>query len=172
MDLDQAKLEYELGQLAQALEQGTAMPCQVLPAGAEIPIPTLAIQLEPDYRRRDRIATVMFVPLPSDQVESLKLLQLYCELPLYLDQRKEEVLAYLAWLNLQLPLGAFAIDPESQLVFKYVYALGKFKTIEPEEFIEAFLLWMFSMDSVFQSIEELAEGTKDLQTLIDSFFDE
>lgn len=61
---------------------------------------------------------------------------------------------------LHLPIGAFGIDAEGKIGFKYVYALAIFETIDREAFLETLLLWLFILDTVSALIEEINDGDR------------
>jgi hypothetical protein len=161
--LNQAKERYELQQLEAAITGQLDLTCQLLLHSPEVPVDTLTVVLELDPHGRTRVASLMFIPLDDSDVESLKLLQFYCETPIKVSPDAGAAVAqFLSAINLKLPIGTFCLTEESQVGYKYVYALGKFKTIEPEEFLETFLLWMFGLDGMSNLIEEVAEGQRSL----------
>lgn len=162
--MNQAKERFELQQLETAIKAELELDCQILPRSVETPIDTLVIKLEADEQERIRIASVMFFPLEDSDVESLKLLQFYCETPIRVEstQARATVAEFLSAVNLKIPVGTFCLNSNHEVVCKYVYALGKFKAIEPEEFLETFLLWMFAIDSMSGLIESVAKEEQSL----------
>ncbi len=166
--IQHAKDRFELQQLETAIKTELDLDCQILPRSPETPIDTLLVNLETDARDRTRIASLMFVPLDDSDVESLKLLQFYCETPIQVTSATAcaTVAQFLSAVNLKIPVGAFCLNAEHQVTCKYVYALGKFKTIDPTEFLETFLMWMFAIDSLSSLIESVATGEHDLESAI------
>lgn len=165
--LNQAKDLFELQQIEAAITSQLDLTCQILPHSVEVPIDTLTVVLEMDRQGRSRVASLMFIPLEDGDVESLKLLQFYCETPITVPpDARATVALFLSAVNLKIPVGAFCLTPENQISCKYVYALGKFKTIDMDEFLETFLLWMFALDSLSGLIEEVAESQQTLETAL------
>jgi hypothetical protein len=165
-EIERAKNLTELQDLKTALNKKLSLECQIIEEQSDVPINSLVVLLEPDSQKRSRLANLTFLPLEDTDLESIKLLQFYCQLPISLSSDfSDEVLRFLARVNLQIPLGTFTIDFEEQKVgFKYVYSLGKFKQIEPEEFLETFLLWMYTLDKISDLIEAVSTGQKDVQS--------
>lgn len=166
--MNQAKALFELQQLEVSIKSELDLDCQVLEHSEETPIDTLVVDIETDGKGRSRITSIMFIPLDNSDVETLKLLQFYCETPISVQskQKREIVAELLASINLKIPVGTFCLNPDHLVTFKYVNALGKFKTIETEEFLETFLLWMFALDSMSELIESVAEGENSLDLAI------
>jgi len=164
--IEQAKILTELQDLKTCLENESGLECQIINYDeSDSPINSLAVFLEPDSQERARLASLTFITLEDGEFESIKLLQFYCELPLSLNSDFiDEVMRFFLKVNLQIPLGAFSLNPEQKVSFKYVYSLGKFKLIEPEEFSETFFLWMFTLDKISDLIEAVGIGQKDLQS--------
>ena len=161
--VDQAKALYELQQLEKAITTALDLTCEILPRSAAVPIDTLTVALELDRHERTRIASLMFIPLEDSDVEHIKLLQFYCETPIHVEAHNlNTVLQLLGAITLKIPLGAFSVNEEGIVVFKYVYALGKFKATDPEEFLETYLMWMFALDSLSGLIEDVATGEQNL----------
>ena len=163
--INQAKDRFELEQLKTAIQQELDLNCEVLPISSEVPINTLVVQFEKDQKNRDRVASIMFMPLDDSHIESLKLLQFYCQTPIIIGIEFISIVTrLLSIINLKIPIGAFCLNPDNNnITFKYVYTLGKFQNIESKEFLELLLLWMFALDSMSNLIEEVAQGNKTLE---------
>jgi hypothetical protein len=165
--VEQAKNQYELQQLASKIQSDLGLSCHFLPQSPEIPVHSLLVELQADKHGRPRVATLMFIPLEGAGVESLKLLQFYCEMPIQTDsQQAPTVATLLSAVNLNVPIGTFCLNAENEVTCRYVYALGKFTAIAPKEFLETFLLWMFAIDSMSPLIESVALGTTTLQVAL------
>ncbi|MFK8186365.1 MAG: hypothetical protein AB8B99_23565 [Phormidesmis sp.] len=166
--IDLAKYRFELQQLETAIKTSLALNCELLHRSSETPIDSLVVQLESDTKGRSRLASLIFSPLQDTDVESLKLLQFYCETPIQVSspQIRQTVAELLSILNLNLPIGTFCLNAEHVLTYKYVYALGKFTTIVPEEFLETFLLWLFALDPMSDLIESVVDEEQNLTSAL------
>jgi hypothetical protein len=162
--VNQASDLLELQQLEFVIREELDLGCEILPVSAEMPVETLLVMLEQDAHERTRIASLMFVPLHGTQIETLKIIQLYIETPVLVDTAggRQVMSEFFSVVNQKIPLGAFAFNDEGLVTFKYVHALGKDSSIVQEHFLELFLLWMFTLDSVSPLIDALAEGRMDL----------
>ncbi|MCA6623139.1 MAG: hypothetical protein IM542_11325, partial [Pseudanabaena sp. M165S2SP1A06QC] len=79
--INQAKDLFELQQLEAAIKAELDLDCQILEHSVDTPIDTLVVNIETDGLGRSRIVSIMFIPLDDSDVETLKLLQFYCETP-------------------------------------------------------------------------------------------
>ena len=61
------------------------IPCKVVPATAQAPLPTLVAMLDSGEADRPWVLTHSFMPLDRETAEFTKYLQFYCELPGSLD---------------------------------------------------------------------------------------
>ncbi|MFH7242621.1 MAG: YbjN domain-containing protein [Spirulina sp.] len=172
--MNEARSLFELQQLEAAIKSELDLNSQVLPCSSEVPITTLAIELEADAKGRSRIASLIFIPLDESDVETLKLLQFYCETPIKLedDLSRSAIIELLPTINLKIPLGSFCLDSQNQVVFKYVNALGKSRGIDPEEFLETLLLWMFTLDSMSVLIDSVVTSECSLQSAMQALMDD
>lgn len=168
--VNQASDLFELQQLESFIREELDLGCEILPVSAEIPVETLLVMLEQDTHERTRIASLMFVPLQDTQIETLKLIQLYIETPVLVDtvEVRQIMSEFFTVVNQKIPLGAFAINEDQLVTFKYMHALGKYSPIVQEHFLELFLLWMFTLDSVSPLIDALAEGRMDLSRAVEA----
>jgi hypothetical protein len=166
--INQAKDLFELQQLEIAIKTELDLECQILVNSVDIPIDTLAVNIEFDSKGRTRIASLMFIPLENSNIETLKLLQFFCETSICVESQpiRANVAEFLSAINFKIPLGTFCFDPQNRVTFKYIYALGKFTAIESDEFLESFLFWVFTLDSMSVLIEEVAEGERSLESAI------
>ena len=166
--IDLAKHRFELQQLETAIKTMLALNCELLSRSPETPIDSLVVQLEADQKGRSRLASLLFSPLQETDIETLKLLQFYCETPIQVSSpsARQAVAELLSAINLNLPIGTFCLNANHTLTYKYVYALGKFTTIIPEEFLETFLLWLFALDPMSNLIESVANGEQSLTSAL------
>lgn len=163
-DLDAAKFRYELQTLQRHLEDELHLQCELVGQSSGVPIDSLAVMLEPDWNNRPRVANLMFLPLEGSDIEALKLLQFYSELPTQVPAEKQAaILQFITAANVLVPLGTFALTADQELIFKYVNAIGKFTGIEQAAFIETFLLWMYTLDNISVLVDAVVEGSHSLE---------
>ena len=137
------------------------LQCQLLDARSGVPIDSLAVVLEADKQGRPRVANLMFLPVGDDEVQEVRLLQLHCLLPVAVSgEGRADLEHFLTRTNSIVPIGAFSITVEDELIFKYVHAIGRARPLEANEFLELFLLWMFTLDSLSGVVEDVATGTR------------
>lgn len=89
------------------------MKAQLIPAAADMPLPSLLAALPNDDEGRPRFITHSFVPLEKDDAEYTKYLQFYTELQDSLEGiDRQTLLEALNRLNFNLPFGACILVAE------------------------------------------------------------
>ncbi|BAZ16694.1 hypothetical protein NIES4071_85720 [Calothrix sp. NIES-4071] len=166
-ELTDAKYLLELDNLRDIITEELRLDAQIIERSELLPVSSLVITLESDYKERPRFASLAYLPLSDDECESIKLLQFYlaipCEIKSDFQQAVEKVLLL---INLKAPIGSFTINEESkEVVARYVYSLGKFKIVDKEEFLETFMLFMYTVDQFSGLIEEVAIGIKNYESV-------
>ena len=137
---------------------------EYLPASRQIPQETVVVTLEPDSQGRARVASITFLPI-GGEIEHFDLLQFFMDGPLEISKENEETfLRLVATANQVIPVGAFSLSDENKLIYKYVFPVSKKRGLDPEEFLEIYLLWMFTLDSLSGLVDEVLAGDKDLKT--------
>lgn len=150
-----------LRQIEAAVTGELDLQCRMLDAGAGVPIDSLAVMLEADRRGQPRVANLMFLPVGDDEVQEVRLLQLHLVLPVAVaSERRADLEHFLTRTNSIVPIGAFSITADDELIFKYVHAVGRARSLEAREFLELFLLWMFTLDSLSGVVEDVASGDR------------
>ncbi len=138
------------------------LQCQILDARSGVPIDSLAVVLEEDRQGRPRVANLMFLPVGDDEVQEVRLLQLHCLLPVAVAaESRADLEHFLTRTNSIVPIGAFSITGDDELIFKYVHAIGRALPFQAREFLELFLLWMFTLDSLSGVVEDVATGARE-----------
>lgn len=166
-DPSQAKYRLELEILKGLIEEELEMIGRISGGSPEAPITSLSVVLEPDWQNQVRAANLAFIPLEETDVEAIKLLQFYSQLPFTVDQDYlNDTVRFLLAINLFIPIGVFNLSPENNLSFKYVYSLSKFEAIKQDEFMETFLLWLEALDNLSPLIAEVASGESDLESAL------
>lgn len=152
-----------LGQIERAISGELELQC----GRCGEPQDSLAVALESDGRGRPRVANLTFLPVGDDEVEEVRLLQLHCLLPVAVtDGRRADLERFLTRTNSIVPIGAFSINGDDELLFKYVHAIGRARALEAREFLEVFLLWMFTLDSLSGVVEDVAAGARSADAVL------
>ncbi|MBN9392715.1 MAG: hypothetical protein J0I20_32090 [Chloroflexi bacterium] len=137
---------------------------QYLQASPQIPQDAVVVTLEPDSQGQPRVASILFLPNDDGEIEHFELLQFYLEGPVKIPEASRETyLKFAASANQVIPVGSFSVTEEGELVFKYVIPVSKKNGLDKEEFLEIYLLWMFTLDSVSGLVEEVLAGDKTLE---------
>ena len=93
------------------------IPCKVVPATAQAPLPTLVAMLDSGEADRPWVLTHSFMPLDRETAEFTKYLQFYCELSGDLGEVEPSILLRgISRLNQALPFGAvLLVEPRPEL---------------------------------------------------------
>lgn len=114
---------------------------------------------------KDRVPiNIMYVPLPEDHFEAIRLLQHYSLITARVTaEKKNDLLLLLNEINNQSPLGSFAINEQGELGFKYIYPVPRFGMLNEDAFMEVFSLYLNCLLSFRNKIIEVNEGTLSLR---------
>ncbi len=163
--LNQPKFIPELVQIKSDIEHEIGLSCELIPASISVPISSLSILFQHDEQPVARTANIMFLPIESPDLETIKLLQLHAQLPVSIEESMlEAVRTFLLMANSIVPIGAFSLNLEGQIAYKYVYSIGILAPIVTEEFIEIFLLWMYTLNFISRILLGLTQGEISLDT--------
>ncbi len=162
-----AKTFLELAQLRDHV-RAIDMPAELVEAGAETPLHLLLIRFEDDEQGRERLAHVSFVPTADDQLEAIKLLQIYVGYPWTVQPGLEgDVGRVLARLNSRLPLGSLGVADNGELCFKLVHAYPKYDLLEEEAASELVQLVQFVVGLFAAQLEDVAQGRRSANEVLD-----
>ena len=162
-DLANARDEAELGFLMQYLKEAD-QPAQLLKPSEELPLPTLLVPLFKDYKNRDRFLTFNFIPLPEDEVEHVRLLQIYSVIPVdWKDGTRPDVEKLLFVLNGHTAIGHFNIKDDGEVSLRYVFAASSATILPKNEVIEIIDLFNMMLDLFSATIDKVASGEMTLQ---------
>lgn len=156
----QARTYLELAQLRDHA-RSIDLRAELVQADDDTPLHLLIVRFDDDDRGRERIATITFVPNPDDQLEAIKLLQVYVAYPF--DARPElqgEAGLLIARLNSRLPLGSLAIADSGELCYKLVHAYAKFDVLQKAAASELMQLIEFVVGLFAEQLEEVATGER------------
>lgn len=150
--------EVEFGFLEDVLREMGYGHLQLYERSDELPYPTLAVGLEPDPAGRDWNMALTFYP--TDELDSVMLLQYYIQLPFELEPAgMERVAALLPSINRRLVLGHLGITEEEGAVhYRYVQALQSDELITRERVADVIKLVTFSPLLFEEMVEKLGTG--------------
>ncbi|MFZ4101472.1 MAG: YbjN domain-containing protein [Sphingobacterium thalpophilum] len=103
---------------------------------------------------------MMYVPLPEDHFNDIRLMQLYSLLiqKVPSDQRND-LLTLANELNDRCPIGSFFINEKTELGFKYIFPLARFDMPKEGSLIEIFTLYLNSLMSFRDIVIRVGDGT-------------
>lgn len=105
-------------------------------------------------------SNLMYVPLPEDHFEEIRLMQLYSLIiPAINPERKTDLFYLINEINAQLPIGSLAVNKMAELGFKYIFPVSRFSLPEEDTFIEIFNLFQDCLVSFRDLLSELNEGS-------------
>jgi hypothetical protein len=129
----------------------------------ELPYPTLAVGIDPDAAGREQSMALTFYP--TEELESVMLLQYYIQLPFELEPAGlERVATLLPYINRRLVLGHFGIAEEERAVhYRYVQALQSDELITREQVVDVVKLVTFSPHLFGEIVEKVGTGAMSLE---------
>jgi hypothetical protein len=155
-----AKTYLELARLEKILND-MGFPTQLLESSEQYEINVLLASIEPDYKNRERIVNLTFVPVGDDQLDSISLLQFYINYPFEIDKKyKNELVKFLCFVNYKMPMACISINENNAVFFKYVYAIKKYELLDKDSTQEIVALLQYTMGIFAQQIEDVAIGAK------------
>lgn len=103
---------------------------------------------------------IMYVPIPEDHFEEIRLLQLYSlVITNTIAERKKDLLILINELNNRCAIGSFFINERSEFGFKYIYPISRFDIPQKSSFIDIFYLFLNSLMNFRELIIETNNGT-------------
>jgi len=162
--------QAELGFLMQYLREHD-VPSELLAPSDELPIGTLVVPLLQDERGRDRFLTCNFVPLSEDEVEAVRLLQLFAVVPAAwageanarTGAARENVERLLHAINGRTAIGHFGIKDDGEIHLRYVYCAPASKVLPKEEILGVVDLFVLTLDTFAETIDGVASGALRLE---------
>lgn len=103
---------------------------------------------------------IMYVPIPEDHFEDIRLIQLYSLIvPIITSDKRNDLLILLNDMNNRCAVGTFFINEQSELGFKYIFPTNRFEIPKENNFIETFTLFINSMLSLIDLIIQVNNGS-------------
>src|SRR3989339_131413 len=135
---------------------------------AGVPYDTLFTTIDRTKDQKDIVSIgFSFIPLPSEYIDSLDLLQqivfLDCDIT---NDNKSSVLKLINVINLKMTIGSYIIIDNRKVALKYVYLLPSLKSVDEENFKEAIMLYVYMYDLFQSSIIQVANGEKSLSSAL------
>lgn len=167
-DVNHARDEAELGFLMQYLREAE-LPSQLLKPSNEVPLATLLVPLFQDYKNRDRFMTFTFVPLPEDEIEYVRLLQIFSVVPVdWKEGTRGDVEKLLLAINARTAIGHFNVNEEGEVSFRYVHAASNSTILPKNEILETIDLFNLMLDMFAETIDKVASGAMPLSEALAS----
>ncbi|WP_284638203.1 YbjN domain-containing protein [Paenibacillus silviterrae] len=152
----------ELGFLKQYLEEA-GLQSDLLEKSEEVPLNVLLAPMLKDHKGRDRYVNFSFVPFTDDELESIRLLQIYTTVPVnWKEGTRSSVEKLLLAINCQLAIGHFSIKSDDEVYYRYVYAAPGGQTLRREDMLELIDLFMLMLDMFSRTIDDVASGALSL----------
>jgi hypothetical protein len=143
--------------------QSISIESTLLESGASMPY-NILIAITP------KLASVnmMYVPLPEDHFEDIRLFQLYSLLVSQVKpESRDSLLTLLNELNNRSPVGSFSINDQGEFGFKYIYPVDRYAIPEEKAFLEIFSLYMDCLENFSGLTTQLNAGEINLQDALD-----
>lgn len=103
---------------------------------------------------------LMYVPLPEDHFEEIRLMQLYSLIVSeIIPDRKTDLFYLINEINAQLPIGSVSVNKMGELGFKYVFPVSRFELPEEQTFLELFNLYRECLENFKTILSGVNKGT-------------
>lgn len=142
---------------------------------AKIPVPSTLIESSEELPYNLLIAVssdqvpvnIMYVPLPEDHFSEIRLFQFYSLLVQKVpSDHKNDLLILLNELNDRCPIGSFFMNEKAELGFKYIFPVPRFEIPKENQFIEIFTLYLNSLMSFRDIINQFIIGSLSLKDVL------
>lgn len=156
MNLERIRENNELSTLAHYFQK-LEIEAQLLDGTDEFPISTLLLNFEINLGETQSFS-LNYVPNDADDFESIKLLQIYAQLPFEVDPAKRvDVARHLLEINEQVLVGSFGLRPQQPLVtFRHTYVQTAEEIVSEPVVGELIMLMLFYIDQFSADIKNLA----------------
>jgi hypothetical protein len=147
----------ELGYL-EAIVQDMGYAANLIEASDTVVYHTLLVQLEPDWKQRQRELACTFYPLAEEEAPNILLLQYFLEMPFEIAAGAEtKVNALLMEINNKSVLGHFGITAGVNKVHhRYIQTFAESQLIDEEAVADVVMLFNYSSLMFGESIEATA----------------
>jgi hypothetical protein len=147
----------ELGYL-EAIAQDMGYAAHLIEASDTVAYHTLLVQLEPDWKQRQRELTCTFYPLDEEETPSILLLQYFLEMPFEIANGAEQkVNALLMEINNKSVLGHFGISTGANKVHhRYIQTFAESQLIDEAAVADVVMMFNYTSLIFGESIEATA----------------
>jgi hypothetical protein len=153
----------ELGFIQAALVDA-GMQAELIEKSEEIPLHVLLASLGKDRDNKDRFVNFSYIPIADDELDYIRLLQLFSVIPSDLNSKHlEQVSTLINNLNGQVPIGHFNIKEDGEINFRYVHCVPSDESIVADVILEVLNLFNFSLSLFTERIEDVANGKVSLK---------
>jgi hypothetical protein len=127
-------VESELQDICTYLKEWNYSPLY-LPKSPEQELPMVAVSLDPDT---EAYPTYLYLTyLPSENLDLIELLQFYADYPFYLPTDNPlPIYQLINRINSSLPIGAFNLDMDGMINYKYTFAVDRYDDFDKFAFKE------------------------------------
>jgi hypothetical protein len=155
------KDQLYLSQIKDYLQQ-LPLSVEVMEASDLIPLNLLLIS-DPVHGS----SNLMYVPLPEDHFQEIRLMQLYSLIIPSINPEKKEDLFYLInEINAKLPIGSISVNKMAELGFKFIFPVPRFEIPKEHQFIEIFTLYRNSLICFKDIINQFTNGSLSLKQVL------
>jgi hypothetical protein len=132
-----------------------SIPSTLIEATAEIPFNILVAVTSEQVS-----VNIIYVPLPEDHFNDIRLMQLYSLLIQKVSSdKRNDLLTLVNELNHRCPIGSFFINEKTELGFKYIFPVARFDMPKEGSLIEIFTLYLNSLMSFRDIVIKVGDGT-------------
>jgi hypothetical protein len=116
---------------------------------------------------------ISYLPLPEDHFEDIRLMQFYALLVSGVNEvQRTELVQLLNEINVICPIGAFYVDDQGELAYKYIFPVPRFELPVQGAFLDLFTLFRDCLLNFKDILTGLTGGTVDLAGALRSLTNE
>lgn len=143
----------------QAIIDGVGLHTEMFSYPEDSEMPTLVFSMPDDYKKRNRLATLTFLPVEEfDELKHSRLLQIMTELPFKASESaKPELTKFIVLVNNYLLAGKFSLAND-MLFYRYSYYLPKDYDLANISVFETIIFSLSFIDSYAEAIEKVSDG--------------
>lgn len=128
---------------------------------------TLSVLVGQDSNNVPRTVNFNIIPVPKDKFPRVDFIQVAELLTCSVTSRNRvNIEKLLSAVNLRSTIGNYIIDPDQQVLFKYVFPIASTKIIDKNEFIEIISMYLFMAQLFNDHIIKLAQGKSNLNEIL------
>lgn len=161
--------QVELGFIKQFLQE-IGLTAELHEPSPQLPLSALVVPLAKDDQGRDRYISFSYVPFAENEVQHVRLLQMYTIIPVTWNEgTKEQLLQLFPLINGSLAIGHFGLNGEQEVYYRYVYTAPGGGVLSKEEILGVIDLFVMGLDAFSPMLEGIASGTKEWEEVASMF---